>query len=70
EMPALAASADMFCTKVLKSPPQRAAKAGVAAMKALRQTASEVGAWDSFIPPPCGEGRPALAGRGGGIQLT
>lgn len=22
-----------------------------------------------LIPPPCGEGRPALAGRGGGLQL-
>src|SRR6476469_6066939 len=29
EMPAAAASAEMFCTKVLKSPPQRAARAGV-----------------------------------------
>src|SRR5258705_2320333 len=29
EMPAAAASAEMFCTKVLKSPPQRAASAGV-----------------------------------------
>src|SRR5882757_6850496 len=30
EMPAEAASAEMFWTKVLKSPPQRAAKEGVA----------------------------------------
>src|ERR1700677_4751061 len=39
EMPADAASADMLCTKMLKSPPQRAAKAGGEAMKALRQIA-------------------------------
>src|ERR1700733_6311723 len=37
EIPADTASADTFCTKVLKSPPQRAAKAGADAMKADRK---------------------------------
>ena len=35
-MPAAAASADMLATKALKSPPQRAAKEGVAATRAAR----------------------------------
>src|SRR5882757_5848098 len=39
EMPAAAASAEMFCTKVLKSPPQRAASAGLVQAIAKAATA-------------------------------
>ena len=55
EMPALAASAEMFRTKVLKSPPQRAAKAGVDAMKAVRQMARRSRSHVEILP--CGSGR-------------
>src|ERR1700730_12390327 len=39
EMPAAAASAEMFCTKVLKSPPHRAAWGGVVAIKLQKKIA-------------------------------
>jgi len=39
EIPAAEASADIAATKVLKSPPQRAAKEGVARVRAERRMA-------------------------------
>ena len=51
EMPAAAASAEMLETKVLKSPPQRAASAGVAKARAasrVRKRSLDIGR--CFLP--------------------
>src|SRR5580704_6106542 len=55
EMPADTASAEMLETKVLKSPPQRAAKEGVERRRAVRRTGKyRKGMWADPFPtfPP------------------